>query len=338
MYRIHALFLAGCILLFSLPVQAALAAENNWTVSDGLAAAVASAAAPAELSIRPGGSGQVEALPCPLHGITVDDSWYGARKQAQIIAAIKAMPVKPIVRIVMDKTHPARHYLDLFKDIHSVAYVMACPVDSTYMKAYTTKRGYIDRFDDAFHVLGPYVDLWEIGNEINGEDWLGDDKQFVADKAYAAYKFIRSKGGRTSLTAYLFRPDAQSMSMGHWLRQYIPDDMKAGLDYLMVSYYEDDNGGYQPRWPAVFKEMQGLFPAARLAAGECGNIAPDATEQSKIEMVRRYYTMDNPVKNFAGGYFWWNWVQDCTPHRNSAVWTEINRCMLKQPPFEGLNQ
>lgn len=276
-------------------------------------------------------------LPYPLYGITVDDSWdETAAKKAQIIEAIKAMAVKPTVRIVMTDDRKASSYASLFKALHRVAYVMACPVDSDYMKKHTTIQSYVDRFADSYSTLSPYVDLWEIGNEINGEGWLGDNKQFVADKAYAAYNYISENGGRTVLTSYMFRPGDQSMTMGAWLKKYIPDDMKAGLDYLMVSYYEDDNGGYQPDWVKVFKEMQSIFPKSKLAIGECGNTAKGATTSSRIQMAKRYYTMPNPVKNYVGGYFWWNWVKDCVPHKGNSVWQEINTGMQKQPAFEAI--
>lgn len=266
----------------------------------------------------------------PIYGITVDDSWTGEGKLKQILEAIKAMPVKPTVRIVMSDKISPKEYVHLFREIHKVAYVMAEPVDSYYIKGYQSVQQYLERFKDSYQHLSPYVDLWEIANEINGEGWLGDDRQFNADKMYAAYTFIKEKKGKTVLTSYEVAPGDQEMTMRDWLQKYVPEDMKKGLDYMIVSYYEDDHHGYQPDWKAVFEYLQQMFPTARLAIGECGNTAKDATPESKAKLARLYYTMPRYVKNFVGGYFWWMWVQDCTPHKGNIVWEAISESIKTQ--------
>ena len=260
----------------------------------------------------------------PIYGITVDDSWTGKDKLEQIVKAIKAMSVKPTVRIVMtDKISPEA-YITTFSEIHAVAYVMASPVDSYYMKGYISVNEYLQRFKDSYKYLSPFVDMWEIANEINGEGWLGDDRQFNADKMYAAYKFIKENKSKTVLTGYEVAPGDQEMSMQDWLQKYVPEDMKKGLDYLMVSYYEDDHHGFQPDWKSMFEYLQTMFPDSQLAIGECGNTAKDATIASKVKMAEHYYNMPKYVKNYVGGYFWWTWVQDCVPHRSNPIWEAIN--------------
>ncbi|WP_436415169.1 hypothetical protein [Petrimonas sp.] len=266
-------------------------------------------------------------IPYPLYGITVDDSWYGQEKLTQIVDAIEAMPVKPTVRIVMNNKIAPKDYIPTFKAIHRVAYVLAQPVDSYYMKGYATVEDYRKRFQDSYEYLAGYVDMWEVANEINGEGWLGGDRQFNADKMYAAYKFIRGKGGKTVVVSYEIEPFGQEMSMQDWLQKYVPDDMKKNLDYLMVSYYEDDNNGYQPNWKNVFENLQKMFPNSKLAIGECGNTAKTATTESKVKMARHYYSMPKITDHYVGGYFWWTWVQDCVPHQDNVVWEEINTHM-----------
>ena len=251
-------------------------------------------------------------IPAPLHGVTVDDGWNDtSTNRTKLIAALKACPVKPTVRIVMDKAVQPSAYVSLFQSIHAVAYVMACPCDSTYMASYTTVDAYRKRFSDSVAALGPYVDLWEVGNEINGEGWLGNDPQFIADKMVAAYAYIKGLGLKTVLTPYEFRPGDQSISMEAWLLQYVPLDMRQGVDYVMVSYYEDDNGGYQPSWATVFANLQTLFPNSKLGIGECGNTASNATLATKTAMANHYYQMPKYLPSYVGGYFWWYWAEDC---------------------------
>ena len=106
--------------------------------------------------------------------------------------------------------------------------------------------------------------------------------------------------------------------MENWLKKYIPADMKNGLDYVFISYYEDDNDSFQPKWEDIFKNLEKIFPNSKL-----GN----ATNQSKIKMINHYYTMPKYTPNYVGGYFWWYWVQDCIPYKNNEVWLEIYKNM-----------
>ncbi|WP_107878384.1 hypothetical protein [Neisseria animaloris] len=276
-------------------------------------------------------SGIVHAAARPLpdffYGVTIDDGWEGKIKPIHITDALKAMPVKPVVRIVMSAEKPPAEYKKLFAAIHRTVYIMATPVDSSEMKKYPTVSAYLKRFESSYQALAEYVDIWEIGNEINGENWLGNNPQFLADKAAAAYRYIRSKKAATALTTYYFAPNMQKTTMRNWLARHIPADMKQHVDYVFVSYYEDDNNGFQPDWKNVFNELQTLFPHAKLGIGECGNTRKNASVESKTDMIRHYYSMPKYTPNYVGGYFWWYWVQDSVPHQGNKVWEEISKHM-----------
>lgn len=260
-----------------------------------------------------------------LYGITVDDCWYDDVETKAVIAAIRDMPVKPTVRIVMSKEIPAEAYKDLFSQIHEVAYVMACPVDSSDMSFYKNEQDYLERFQDAYSVLKPYTDLWEIGNEINGVEWIGQEPERIVKKVDAANDWLRSQGAKTALTMYYARPEEQDMFQ--WMEGNLSESLTGNVDFALISYYEDDNEGYIPEWSRVFPAFEAAFPDAKVGFGECGNTAEDATEDSKLRMSRFYYTLEPPSENYIGGCFWWNWVQDCVPHRENAVYEGINRAM-----------
>lgn len=263
-----------------------------------------------------------------IYGITVDDSWQGKIKTEQIIEAIKAMSVKPTVRIVMSKDISPQEYKELFSKIHKVAYIMATPVDSYEMKKYSVSS-YLKRFKDSYETLSEYTDIWEIGNEVNGENWLGNNPKLISEKVYSAYKYIRNNNGKTALTSYYFAPGEQKIPMNDWLERYIPSDMKNNLDYVLVSYYEDDNNGYQPEWKKVFEDLEAIFPNSKLGIGECGSTKKGAGIVSKVKKARHYYTMPKYVKNYIGGYFWWYWVQESVPYKNNKVWEAINDSISK---------
>ena len=170
----------------------------------------------------------------PIYGITVSDSWSGEDTLQLIVNAIKAMSIKPTVRIVMSEKNAPKDYERIFAKIHAVAYVVAQPVDSYYMNRFKSVAAYLRRFKESYDYLSPYVDMWEIANEINGEGWIGDDRQFNADKMYAAYKFIEEKNAKTLLVSYEVAPGDQKMSMLDWLQEYVPEDMKKGLIHLFT--------------------------------------------------------------------------------------------------------
>ena len=260
----------------------------------------------------------------PIYGITVSDGWSGDDTLRMIVSAIEAMSVVPTVRVVMSERIAPKEYVKIFQELHKVAYVLAQPVDSYYMNRFESVDEYLQRFAESYEHLAPYVDIWEIANEINGEGWIGDDRQFNADKMYAAYRFIEEKNAKTLLVSYEVAPGDQEMSMMEWLRTYVPEDMREGLDYMTVSYYEDDHHGFQPDWQATFDTLQSMFPNALLAIAECGH---RGSIEGKIALVNHYYTMPKYVENYRGGYFWWYWVRDCVPHENNPVWTAIDAAM-----------
>ncbi|ACV22338.1 Uncharacterised protein [Slackia heliotrinireducens] len=260
-----------------------------------------------------------------LYGITVDDSWYDDVSTDDIVAAIEDMPVKPTVRLVMSTELSAEDYEPLFAQIHEVAYIMACPVDSSEMNSYKDEQAYLERFQEAYEVLGPYVDLWEIGNEINGVEWIGQEPALIVSKVEVVNDWLRSRDAKTALTMYYARPDDQDMF--EWMEENLPEALCENVDYALISYYEDDNEGYIPDWSGVFNSFEDAFPDASVGFGECGNVAEDATEESKLRMAGFYYGLKAPSQRYIGGCFWWNWVQDCIPHEDNAVYDGINQLM-----------
>jgi hypothetical protein len=137
-----------------------------------------------------------------------------------------------------------------------------------------------------------------------------------------AYDQVKAQGKAAALTLYYTAPnytDAQH-EMFPWASTNIPDAMKSGLDYVLVSYYEDDNGGYQPDWPTVFSQLAAMFPNAKLGIGECGT----TNSASKSAYLTRYYSMSMPATpRFVGGYFWWHFSEDVVPFTD-PLWQTLS--------------
>ena len=101
--------------------------------------------------------------------------------------------------------------------------------------------------------------------------------------------------------------------------------MRRGLDYVWLSYYEEDCEGARPDWNDAFGRLADLFPAAALGIGECG-----ASELPRRPgALRRCYGVSTTAPRFVGGGFWWHFSEDMVPS-SKPLWTELAR--LISPP------
>ena len=256
----------------------------------------------------------------PMYGVTVDD----ISSLPSITEALGKLSRTPTTRIVFDEYMPASYYRKAAAEINKVSYVMGEILDSFYLPTETV-QGYKDRTNEYLSTLGDVVDIWEVGNEINGE-WLGTNADVVA-KMSGAYDIVKGQGRTTALTLY-YNQDCwsqRSNEMFTWAQANIPERMKQGLDYVLVSYYEQDCNNLKPDWNAVFQRLSTMFPGAKLGFGEVGT-----TKADKAAYLQRYYGLQISVPNYVGGYFWWYFKQDMVPS-TKPLWTTLNQAIANTP-------
>lgn len=261
--------------------------------------------------------GPRRAITEPLYGVTVD----AVDHLSDIVTSLRSLRHTPTTRIVFDKFVPATQYVNAVKQIYPVSYIMGELLDSAYVKRYRVDQ-YKARTVEYLNTLGSKVDFWEIGNEINGE-WLGNTPS-VFKKMTAAYALVKQRGGRTALTLYYNQDcwEDASHEMFTWAQKNVPGYMKQGLDYVLISYYEDDCNGLRPDWPTVFNRLGAMFPNSKIGFGEVGT----ARKAAKAEYINRYYTMNIDHPNYIGGYFWWSFKQDMVP-RTKYLWSILNNAI-----------
>ena len=244
------------------------------------------------------------AVPSPIYGVTVDD----ISGLNEITNSLSKLSRKPTTRIVFDENVAPSYYRNATVAINKVSYVMGEILDSYYVKTVTVP-GYLDRTSQYLNALGDVVDIWEVGNEINGE-WLGNNADVVA-KMSGAYDMVKSQNKTAALTLY-YNQDCwsrKSNEMFTWANANVPSRMKQGLDYVFISYYEADCNGLKPNWPVVFQKLATMFPNSKIGFGEVGT----AARAQKADYLTRYYTMKIDVPNYVGGHFWWYFRQDMVP-------------------------
>jgi len=261
-------------------------------------------------------------LPPRLWGVTLDntaDIRPGTLDEE--VASLRALPTMPIARIVMDVGTGPAAYVTAVDALHPVSFLMAELGDSSEMKKETVAA--YKHFESS--LVAAYrntVDLWEIGNEVNGE-WVGSSSKEVA-KFTDSYNSVTAVGGATALTLY-YNPQCwttRSHQMFRWAQANIPASMKAGLDDVLISYYPDDCHNYWPtpaRWQSVFNRLHVMFPRAKLGFGESGISTDKGTPAAKAALLSKYYTLDISGDNYVGGYFWWYYAEDALPYQGNAV-------------------
>jgi hypothetical protein len=274
----------------------------------------------------------MRAVPDPLYGVTVDN----VANISGIVDSLAHLSHMPTTRIVFDYGQPPSAYAEAIRRIHSVSYIVGMIADSSTMKRYTT-AAYAQRVTDYLTTFGSQVDIWEVGNEING-DWLGSD---AAAKMVEAYNQVKRAGRRTALTLYYNGLDDTNNCyqnadtlMFRWAQANIPDDMKQGLDYVFLSYYEQDCPGVSKDWTAIFGQLRHMFPNSRLGFGENGTRKASDPTALKLQYMREYYPLWVNVPCYVAGHFWWYFYEDGIPYQNNPLWTALNDAMsaLAPPP------
>jgi hypothetical protein len=252
-----------------------------------------------------------------IWGVTLDN--VDAHLPATI-AALAHLAVRPTARIVFDPGRGPETYAAAVTQIHASAAIMGELLDSSAVAKMSVNE-YYQRASDYMTGL-PDVDIWEIANEANG-DWLGHTVD-VVNKIDGAFRTAASMAKPTALTLYY--NEGCSPDPGHemfrWVTDNLPDEVRRGVTYVLVSYYEDDCNELRPDWPAVFDRLANVFPASKIGFGECGT----KLAARKRDYVRRYYGMQIAHTRYIGGYFWWYFVEDMVPKRQ-RLWSVLNRAI-----------
>lgn len=281
-----------------------------------------------------------------LCGITLDSV---GNIPGSAITAINALmasaaPYTPVVRVVFDQGQPATAYQTACMDIKATgALVMGELLDSTY-EATTTTAQYSTLVSSYMATLGRNVDIWEIGNEVNG-NWTEEtgtwDNTYtlVIAKLVEAYNLVSAQGYQTALTLYA------NYTAGDGVHELSPEDFSAqvplnvrnGLDYVLLSYYEEANASVRPTaatWGTHFAALRALYPNAWQGFGEVGlndpigQGSPPETLASAQSVANYYYNLAPTVSSvllpyYCGGYFWWYFAEDCVPD-TKALFTNIS--------------
>ena len=251
--------------------------------------------------------------PRPVYGVTLDDdAKISAARLAAEVHALAALPQRPYVRIVADYGSEPGAYARALPAIHSVATTILELGDSSELRGVpgSAYARWVRRFTRRF---AHDVDVWEVGNEVNGE-WVGSPADELR-RVGLADEAVRAIGGRRMLTLY-YNPgcwDKRPNELFTWLAAH---RLPPALDYVTISYYPGECRGYWPSptaWQRVFDRLHARFPHALLGFGEAGTTARRATKAQRIALWRRYRAVRIRGDRYVGLGLWWSWAEDAVP-------------------------
>lgn len=225
-----------------------------------------------------------------MFGFTIDD----VSNIPAIITTLKSLPAKPWVRIVFDEGVRAKDYTQAVDAIHPYAFIMGELLDSKFVK--TCDGGCYEKRVKEYLSLLPKVDLWELGNEVNG-NWLGTNPWA---KFSNSLKLAKLAGKKTAITFYL----EKDLGMFPFITKTLSSEDKLNIDYALISFYAKDNDNWKPQsWNAIFEMLGTLLPNAKLGMGECGDDRSEAQARAEFNSFYKNFPVDSP--KFIGGFFWW---------------------------------
>jgi hypothetical protein len=324
-------------------------------------------------------------LPAPIHGVTIaDDRDIRTQKYLnQVISALENLSVTPTVRFVFTlemasgtQGASANSYLSAIQQVKSSTnrntkahpYVLGFPVDSSAMYCFSVAE-HRTRWKDFVDTLNPYVDVWEVGNEINGnwlyssgpganvsgqscpQGWRGGIPsttiQDVADKMADAFKLVKAAGKPAALTLTFCPTDLPATNDPfRWVDTYATSSaLRNGMDYVFISYYSDAVSckyglPKEADWVNWFTGIQSRFPNAKVGLGEWGYGTKQPPDNLKTVLEEGYRLNPSVMlpkpDNWVGGVFYWEFGVTAVPHTGknqlgtSSNWSDVNDDLQKQ--------
>jgi hypothetical protein len=277
-----------------------------------------------------GGTLAGRSVPSPVYGVTLDD----VSNPSGEVNSLNKMVHVPTARIVFDAGENPSYYVKPIQQLRGVSYIMGELADSSYMRHYTVSS--IKTWAQNYtKTLGNLVDIWEIGNEVNG-DWLGSN---TLAKVEAMYDVVSSQGGATALTFFYegepsdpdncIAADRGGNDMFTWINQQFQlnlpairrpaetEKIRLNISYVLISWYPDQCPGENPNWPSVYTQLAMIFPNSKVGFGELGTANPEFGSTFEINEISQYYPMAKTVSglpaSYIGGYFWWYFAEEMVP-------------------------
>ncbi len=319
---------------FSVSIEPETTASNNYVINDSTASG--SKAVQFGTATQTGG---LRPFPDTIYGVTTES----VEQLNSLVDSLDRHTKMPTTRIVFQDGMNVSSYTSAVNQIYPKSYIMGEILDSTGLgnmsvENYRTRsRNFVNAFSDK-------IDVWEIGNELNGE-WVGQPADIRA-KTQAAYDVVEKENATLNLRSAVtlnYWPSSDCYSSS-WedtetFANSLSSEIKNGVDYVLLSFYET---ACDPRakptdqqFITIFNKLKTIFPNAKIGMGEVGaqgkddGLPTNPSLSEKQTIANRYYGMHNALKTalgarYVGGYFWWYYYQDAVPYnRSQSMWQTL---------------
>lgn len=201
--------------------------------------------------------------------------------------------------------------------------IMGLPVDAQAFASYKDAASYADRVEKIVSAFGAWVDIWEIGNEVNSQLVSGKGRKETVMAMVAAGQQVvagHEHAQPVAVTFYIACDETlegtaiTAEAMLRYAKELVAKyPALADVDYAFISYYEHNcpSPPYaEPDWASVFPRLAGQFSRASVGFGENGvKTGTDPQCQKRPAAMHKFYGMDFGPR-YVGGNFWWYFERD----------------------------
>lgn len=244
-----------------------------------------------------------------MFGITLDNI---DAPMAPLKAAIRALPFRPMARVVVDNGRDLDDYNAPVRELRQVADIMLLVQDSYGEHTLSTAQ-YVAKCQYLMGMLGQVVNLWEIGNEVNGS-WVSKD---IWRKVTACQALAKTRGFQTAVTFWWDK------ALWNWLI----DKPRLGIDWAMLSCYPTRPSELSTMVAALDtgvpqKQILAATGAKDWAIGEYGEDEWARAGASARKLLVRSF------EKYRYGGFYWGFQKQCVPKHKvlhgavSAAWRD----------------
>lgn len=279
-------------------------------------------------------------VPSPLRGVTIE---YVDRLDVTV-KALSSHAQPATVRIVFQTGTSAKDYAEAVRRLRPHAYLVGTILDSTAVSEYSVAK-VRERTREFVRAFGSQIDIWEIGNELNGE-WLGKPDDIRA-KTWAAFDVVKRENANLKLQAAVtlnYWPSkdcyAKSWEATDSFAAALPEAIRTGADHAWLSFYETACDPIArpsvSQFTGAFTRLGKTFPNAKVGFGEVGvqgiasGFAKEPSLSARKTVANRYYGMHAELQanlgaRFEGGYFWWTYYQDAVRAKSTkSLWSTLD--------------
>ena len=291
-------------------------------------------------------------IPSYWYGVTDDES---GGSSSSLASALSGFGTRMVTRIVYDGSGwNAASDATRTAAFEPYSAVMGLLYDSGDITSSSPTLSTTTTVTNSYLAQSQQPDIYEIGNEVNGTaqsgGWLSGcpantgTNWTTSTPCVSLYNnmftLAHNAGKKTALTFYYETSPGTGYDITGWAARLALSfpTMASGLDYVLISYYEVDNGntriaastGCPQCWNTIFTALHTDFPNAKLGFGEIGLDCPYGLTGSNCsntggpnlattEDIMQYYMKLNVTVSGAtwiGGDFWWYWGED---YANSSL-------------------